>query len=158
VEDIQQNYLTKAWAHMHLEDPWTVQVELRYLAMYVIDGLIKHTQGRDWPEHREALAKGFYAACYGACSSEEVEDQDHFLMELYARQSYYDDGLSECIEELSKIADAETRFLRTTTILSQLFAEQCGQPDNPHYRLIAAGATTAIHIATRKIFRSGLTT
>ncbi len=151
--DIQQNYLTKVDAfNAHLEDRWTVQVELRYLAMYFIDGLIKHTRGRGWPDHREALATGFYAACYRTCSPEDVEHQDEFMMELFARQCYYNDGLSESIDYLSKISDAQARIGETTKIVALSFAKQCGHPDNPHYTLIGAGATTAIYIATETLF------
>jgi len=157
VEDIQQNYLKKAWGHLGPEDPWPLQVELRYLAMYVTDGLIKHTQGSGWPENREALAKRFYAACHRACAIEELEDQNTFLLGMFTRLQYYDDGLSKHIEELSKIADAQTRFVRTTTVFSQLFTERYGQPDDRNNKLIAAGAATAIYLGTEKLFRSRLT-
>ena len=158
VKDIQQNYLTKVDAfNTHLDECWAVQEELRYLAMYFIDGLIKHTQGCGWPGHRETLAKGFYAACYRACASENIEDQDHFIMELFARQCFYNDGLSESIEYLSKIGDAQAKIVETTVIVSKLFAKQCGHPDNPYYATIGAGATTAIYLATERLFQSGLT-
>jgi hypothetical protein len=127
-------------------------VELGFLAVYVVDDLVKNPQHPSWLNHREAVAKGYYSACAKGWAFGEFI----FTMLYMPRMEQYNSALAEHLPELSTISDPRARFVLSAAVMGGVFADLCGHPDDKRYSLIGSGAVGLLHISTEKLFKAKL--
>lgn len=126
--------------------------ELGFLAVYVIDNIIKNPPHPSWAKHKEDVAKGYYSACAKGWTFSDVL----FSMLYMQRLEQYNLALADHLSELSQITDPQKRFVQIATIMGNAFAELCGHPGDKRYALIGSGAVGMVHISSEKLFKSRL--
>lgn len=124
--------------------------ELGFLAVYVIDNLIKNPAHPSWLRYRETVAKGYYAACAQGWAFSDVL----FEIQYVHRLEKYNLALADHLPQLSQITDAQKRFTQGATIMGERFAEFCGHPGDKRYALIGSSAIGLLHLSTEKLFKS----
>jgi hypothetical protein len=127
-------------------------IELGFLAIYIIDNMVKHPAHTSWLKYQEAVAKGYYSACAKTRSfSEEI-----FALVYLPRLEQYNLAIAENLVDLSRIQERQERLARSAATIGRVFAELCGHPEEKDYVLIGAGAAGMLHLSTERIFHSRL--
>lgn len=125
-------------------------IELGFLAVYVLDNLIKSQQHSSWQKHREAVAKGYYRSLAAKWSFGDTL----FSMLYLSRLENYNEALASQLAELPGISDSEKRLVASSTILGRRFAALCDHVDDPNYGLLDSSAIGLLYVSTEKVFNS----
>ena len=150
-QNISTTLVPEVFSSVMLANPDRVREELFYLAVYVLDGLIKNPANASWATNCEAIAKSYYSKCAAILG----EDHWTFAARFLERAAFYNAAMAKHIE-IASLPTRDDRIAKIAEHAGRLFAQLCGEPDDTNHALIGASACTTLNLTTERLFNSQL--
>jgi hypothetical protein len=150
-QNIATTLVPQVFSSVTLANPDLVSEELFYLAVYVLDGLIKNPVNASWATNCETIAKSYYSKCAAILGNDHWTFAANFL----ERASFYNAAMAKHIE-IASLPNRDDRIAKIAELAGRLFAERCGAPDDTNHALIGASACTTLNLTTERFFSSQL--
>lgn len=150
-QNIATSLVPKVFSGVSLPNSQKVNEELFFLAVYVIDGLIKNPVNQSWADNCERIAKEYYSKCAALLG----EDHWTFAARFLERASFYNAALMQHVA-VANLPNHDDRITQIAILVGAFFADLCGQPEDAQHKLIGASAYSTLNLITERVFGSQL--